>query len=267
MSVLERLLTQLGNLLLDWTLLLPRDLTLLLLAVLLVALLLGIRLLLSDRDALRLLVADERRLGELQARARAAGDRAALARQRNVRRLLAARRARLEFVPALAGLLPALLVLHWGARRLDNLPLTANQPFGIEATFPASAVGRPAHLVPQESLMAEPAWIRTIAPAQGAEARGVTDWRVTATVPGAIALTLRHPDGSVQIPLEIGTRRYAPPSIGHEGDVITSVKLPRYRPLGIVPPVEWLGLPAWMVGLLLLTVPGYLAIRRLLRMP
>jgi hypothetical protein len=267
MTSFDRLLTQFGNLLFDWTLLLPRDLTLLLLAVLLIALLLGLRRLLSDQEALRLLTADVRRLQDLRAEARAAGDRAALARHWNIRRLLAARRARLEMLPALAGLLPALLVLHWGARRLEHLPFNIGDPVEIEATFPASAVGRPAYLVPQESLTAKPAWIRTIEPAAGAEARGVADWQVTATAPGEFAITLRHPGGSAQVPLEMGNRRYAPSIIRHGGDVTTAVKLPRYRPLGMVPPIPRLGLPAWMVGLLLLTVPGYLAARRLLRIP
>jgi hypothetical protein len=267
MIPLERLLTQAGDLLFEGMLWLPRDLTLLLLAALLIALLLGLRWLLADRDTLRLLAADEHRVRNLQAAARSAGDGAALCRHRRVRRLLAARRARLEMVPALAGLLPALFVLHWGARRLEFLPLRTGEPVVIEATFGASAIGRPAHLVPQESLSAEPAWIRMIEPADDFEARGTAEWRVSGGSSGKITLMLRHPGGSLPIPLELGTGRYERPMIRHEGDVITHVQLLRYRPLGVVPPLSWPGLPAWVIGLLLLTVPGYLATRRLLRMP
>jgi hypothetical protein len=201
MTSLEKLLTQTANLLLDWTLWLPRDLTLLLLAAMTVALLLGLRWLLADRDALRLLAADEQRLKELRAAAREAGNHAALQQHRRVRRLLAARRARLEILPALAGVIPALLVLHWGVRRLEFLPSRTGESVAIEAMFPASAVGRPAHLVPHSSVTVEPAWIRTIEPVDGLQAQGIAEWRVTATSPGSFTLTLRHPGGSESIPL------------------------------------------------------------------
>jgi hypothetical protein len=266
-TALDSLLTHLGDRLLGWLLWLPRDVTLLLLAVLLMALLLGLRLLLADCEALRLLVADERRVKMLRGEARAAGDRSALARHRGVRRMLATRRARLELLSALAGLLPAMLVLHWGARRLEFLPLQADAEFALEARLPASSIGQHVHLVPQSGVSAEPAWIRFVVAATADEPLGAANWRLRATEPGDFTLMLRHREGSIAIPLEVGTRCYAPPVISHGGDITTEVRLTAYRPLGIVPPVEWLGLPAWIVGLLLVCVPGYFAARRLLRMP
>jgi len=267
MTALEWVLTPIGDGLFDLMLQLPHDVTLLVLAALLIAVVLGLRMLLADRNALRLLAADVRRLKALRRTASSAGDREALGRYRGIRRMLALRRARLEMLPALAGLLPAFVVMHWGARRLEFEPLRPGATVHIEVLLPTSAVGRHVHLVPQPELTVKPAWIRLVTPAGDDATRGHADWHLHASEAGSFALTLRHPHGSVTVPLEVGTGRYAEPVVAHGGDVITRVRLPPYRPLGIIPPLPWPGVPAWMVGLLLLTIPGYLAFRRLMDIP
>lgn len=266
MSTWQSLAIRIGDQLLGWTLSLPRDLTLLVIACLTVVVLLAIRFFTADRAALTQLSADERRLQELRQQAGEVGDAEALHRQRTVRRLLAARRVRLEWLPAVVGLLPTLLILSWGARRLEYLPLRSRQPFEFTATLPRSAIGGHAHIVPQPDWDAEDGWIRPVEPTPS-EARGIAVWKLRPSTRGESTIAVRHPDGSVEHPVDVGLSTYRPPIVEHGPDVSTQVLLTHYRPFGVVPGIAWLGLPAWSFGLLLLAVPMYLAVKRLLRLP
>jgi hypothetical protein len=65
----------------------------------------------------------------------------------------------------------------------------------------------------------------------------------------------------------VGRTTYLPPQELHQNERLTKteVELKRHHPLGLNLKTEWLGLPAWMVGYLVLTlllVPG---LKRLLR--
>jgi len=267
MSDWQQILVEIGDTLLGWTLRLPRDLCLLIAALLFVVVLLVIRRLLGDSDALRQLSADKLRNRELTREAKVAGSREELQRLRGLRLRLSLQRLRLEFWPVLFGVVPALVILSWGSRRLEYLPLRVNEPFELQATFGVSAIGDPVHVVPDERLQCASTWIQIVEPSPRSVSHGVASWVLRSDSVGEATLQIRHRASTLVHAIEVGTPRYREPTIRHEVGARTHIVLNVYRPMGGVPGMNCLGLPAWLVGFLLLAIPLYFALRRMLRIP
>ena len=262
MTPLQRTLINAGDWLLGWALHLPRDLTLIVIAALTAGVLLGFRALLIDRNLLSRLEDDEQRLRELCHTAREQSNTVRLQQHQTVRRHLAARRLRLEALPVLAGLVPALLIITWGRQRLDHFAIQPNEPFEFTATLPASQIGKLVHLVPQDGLTTADGWIKKIEPLPTeASPEGIAIWTLTATSRLSL-LTLRTERQTIEHPVFVG--RPAPPDahLNHDGDIATRLQLPQYRPLGVVPGIPLLGIPPWLLGLIILSGCGLIVVTK-----
>lgn len=266
MSRWQQVVMNLGDQLFGWTLTFARDFTLLTLAAFTIIVLIGVRAIFADQKALSRLIADEQRLKQLHTDASSTNDDRLQQRCRSLRRLLAGQRARCELGPALIGVLPALMVMTWGARHLEYDRLLPDDGFVFSAIFPTSFVSQHVHVVPQAGLEAETGWIQIVRPMNSAEACGYADWKLVARRPGAMTITARHSYGNMTHPFSVGAPNYERPELRHGDEIDTTVRLQLYRPFGVVPPVRWLGLQPWAVAFLILVASGYLTTRCLLRM-
>lgn len=261
-------LLRLMDALLGWTLRLPRDATLFLVAVLTAGLILAARRLFADQGLLWRCRDDRRRLKALAREARRRGDRAAIARHRVIKQRLALKALRCEVKPLLAVLLPVALLATWGFHRLGYLPVRDGGPVELIAWFPATAAGRVVHVAPQDGLDSEGGWVRDVAvKGEGETAMGAARWRIRGAARDApYDLLIRHRGRTHRVGLEIGRPVCSPPLVRFRSADITAaeVRLKVYRPFGFVPGL--IGLPPWMVGYLALALPLAAVARRILRL-
>lgn len=117
---------------------------------------------------------------ELRRAARRSRHRAALARLGATPSQIALKAFAQEWKPMLASLLPIALLATWCWQRLEFLPPKAGEPVTFTATFPSSAAGQLAHLVPTEDLQAPQGWIRTVA-LETNTATAQATWTLTGT--------------------------------------------------------------------------------------
>jgi hypothetical protein len=254
---------RLGDALLGWALALPRDATVILLGLLLALVLSAVRRATTNPVRLRQIASDERRLRDLIRDARAAGDHEAIARRLRVRRLLAGQRAGAEWIAVCASCIVLCAMAPWCWRRLEYLPLGADEPVQFVARFPSAALGEVVHLVPRQGMSSVGGWVRKVAADHESGApQGKAEWtlRMTADAkPGPITVRMRHQ--SVEHALLVGGSTYEPPLQRHDGDVETEVMLVPYRPLGLLPRRVASALPGWSLLLTAVTTVGYFALR------
>ena len=255
---------RLGDGLLGWLLCLPRDVSLLLLALLSALLVLGLRRLVTDPPLLRAIRQDQRRLKELIRQARASREKASRDRYRRTAGAVAALRVRQEFRALLVSLLPLALLVTWASHRLHYFPTGHQEPVELVAWLPSSAVGSVLHLVPEAGLESPDGWVREIAPSRlEGSPRGTASWVLRAAARDEVyRLTLRFRDRSIEHPARVGQTFYEAPRCAHGDDVETQLKLREYRPLGIVAGV-WF--PPWLVGYVVLVLLAYYVGNRTLR--
>lgn len=256
-----------GDILVGWTLWLPRDAALVLLAMMIAGLALALRRLSTNPHVLRLIRDDLEQLKRLKRQARAGGDRSALTRFRRTATAVRWLQLRQESRALLVSLGPLAIVMTWASERLECLPPQSGETVTLTAWLPASAAGSVAHLVPKVGLDASAGWIQEIIPSRHAEQpRGLATWSLRAYAqPQAYPLVLRFRGRSAQHPLLVGQRAYLPVRRVHGDDFESQVKLRPYHPLGIHCPAWW-PLPAWLTWLVVFTLMAYLGgQRRLLK--
>lgn len=249
--------------LLGWSLvLLPRDVTLVGLALLTVSLMLAARKFLTDQDLLRRCRADLVRLKQMRRAAKGRGDRDALQRVSRTMVQVQWMQLQADLRVLAVSIVPLAALATWAVERLEYMPTRPGDRVTLTARFPLSSVSRVTHLVPpaEESgdKLESPA-LQSVALNASDERRGVARWTVRTGTRGParhVMLVVRHQGESVAHEIEVGTGRYAAPLRTHDGDrqIETEVDLRPYRFLNIVPGLAWLGLPPWMVAYLLLTL-------------
>ncbi len=251
--------------LLGWLLWLPRDLALVLLAVLTAIVLIVIRRSLTRQVLLRETQSDLRRLRELIADARRNGQRSAMERLRRVRVRVAWIRVREQLPPLLVSLPLLTLVLVWGGERLHNWPPRSGDLLVFTVHTPATWIGEVVHLVPNEGWEANTGWVQAVHETVGESGRqGTAAWTLRAGPdPEATAFIVRLPDRTVEHAILVGRGTYAPMRVRHSEQLETAVQLRVYRPFGIVGEWSWFGMAPWLAGYLLLTVPLFLVVKRL----
>jgi hypothetical protein len=252
-----------GDFLLGWTLWLPRDVALVLLAVMSALLALALRRLSTNQHALRLMRDDLIQLRRLTRQTRSRGDRASLGRYRRTATAVRWLQLRQESRALLVSLAPLAILMTWASQRLEFLPPQSGETVTLTAWLPSSAAGGVAHLVPQTGLDASGGWIREIVPSRHADQpRGLATWQLRAYErPQAYGLVLRFRGRSVEHPLLVGQKTYLPPRRIHGEDFESQVELRPYRPLGLAR-IPWLPLPPWLTWFLGLTVLAYVVGRR-----
>jgi uncharacterized membrane protein (DUF106 family) len=236
-----------GDLAAGWMLWLPRDVALVLLAVLSAALALVLRRFSTNPQALRAIQQDLQQLKHLKRTARAAGDRVSLTRFRRTAAAVRWLQLRQEFRALLVSLVPLAILATWASQRFAFLPPQSKQPFSVSAWLPPSAAGGVIHLMPEDGVTAATGWIQEItASRRGDQPRGLATWTVSAAArEQGYSFTLRFRGHSVEHPIRVGQRTYLPPRQVHGDDLETQVDLRPYRPLGL----DWvarLPLPAWL---------------------
>jgi hypothetical protein len=241
-----------------WTLWLPRDAALVLLALMTAGLALVLRRLCMNPHTLRLMREDLDQLKRLKRAARAAGDWAALTRFRRTATAVRWLQLRQEFRALLVSLGPLAIVMTWACARLEYLPPQPGETVTLTAWLPASAAGSVVHLVPQAGLDASAGWIREIVPSrQLGQPRGLATWIVRAYArPQAYSLVLRFRGRNVEHPLLVGQTTYLPVRRIHGDDIESQVELRPYQPLGIQS-AAWWPLPAWLTWFAVLTLVAY----------
>lgn len=277
-DVLLRAILVIGDLLFGWTLLLPPVMPVAVLGILTSAVMLMVRRWTTDQDLLGRAHADKRRLKVLMREAKTAQDKAAMKRLRATNGEIALKLMGAEVKPALAAVLPLVLLGTWGWYRLGYVPPREDEPVSIELSLPVSAAGSIAFLVPQEGILPENRhYVARVEEVGGETPAAVARWTVrgkAATKP--YTLVLNHGQRRFEHDLLIGQRTYATELVFHEPGRLLPQSYARMRVPQIAGLVEgphpdgWNGYGAlfrgWVITYLLVVVPLYFAVKRLFRL-
>jgi hypothetical protein len=261
----------------------PRQVTLVGVALLTATLLTGIRWFTTDQDRLGRAAADLKRLKQLRREARRAGDRATAARLNAVQARISLMKLRAEFKPLLVVLVPLALLATWAFYRLEFHPPRPDETVELAAYLPLSAAengsaGELVHIVPQAGLRSENGWVqmpRKVAAAPSSWDRfvawltrqelkrpppeAVAVWRLQGEA-NVYSLVLRYRDQTLERELLIGQRAYAAAWDGRETEPYTVLRQREVRLFGLPGLATWL--PAWLVGYLVLTIPLVVLLKR-----
>ena len=247
-----------GDLLLGWSLRLPRDVTLLFVVALTITLLLAVRRLWTNQERLRRCRNDLVRLRELRREARRR-DVAQLTRlDRTVAQVrLVQLKADLRVLAVV--IVPFAGLAIWAAARLEYRGVAAGQPITLTAFTPLASVDRLAHVVPAPGFASDASWITRVEVDPSDGTRGRASWRLRfeeGEPPRSLPVWIRHGGESVAHTVWLEAARYSPPLQSHAAErlPLTSLELPEYRFLGIVPGWPRLGLAPWLVAYLLLSL-------------
>jgi uncharacterized membrane protein (DUF106 family) len=255
-----------GDFILGWALRLPRDLTLVIVALATALLMIGVRRFTTPQDRLRRAAEDNRQLKQLAREARRNGDKPALQRYKTTRNLISVIKLKAEGLPLVVSLLPIALLATWAMFRLEYPAVAAREAVTLAVFTPVGAADDVIHVVPEPDVEVEPkptrTWVRKIqAVTDDGPAHGLATWTLRAkSNPQPYTLTIRWKDRSFERELIVGQTIYALPVVDHGGEVLSEWQREPYRWLGLVPGV--LGLPAWLIGYIILVVPAALLLKR-----
>lgn len=268
LSALNDFIVAMMDYLLGWLLRFPSDVQLFVVAILSALVLTVVRLWTTDQDLLRRCRADKARLRTLARQAKVRGNRDAVTRHRATLGMIAMKQLRQEAGPLLASLVPIVMLATWALSRLEFHPLETGRPFKFAAYLPISAVGKIAHIVPDDSLTAETGWIQEITTTTAQETvcgRAIWDLS-TASGPEQRRLQVRFNGKTFEHSMRVGTGRYELPLQTHDANVLaTELKLRPVKLFGVVPGIPALNFPAWLTGYLVLVIPITFLLRKMLR--
>lgn len=240
-------------------------------ALVIVALLTGLLLVLTrrwfaDQDLLSRVASDRKRIRELIAEAKAAKDKEALTRLKTLQGAVGMRAISQELKPLLAVVLPVAVLATWGYARLAHIPPRGGQPVEVRCYLPVSAVGQLAHIVPVEGLVSEPGWIVEVEAGEYAgQATGIAAWTLRGKERDeSYALVCVCAGRSYAGEILIGHWKYSEPFRTFNGGEANLQLLMREARLAGIPGRPPL-FPAWLVGYMLLAIPGSLVLKRLMR--
>ncbi len=200
---------------------------------------------------------DEKTLRALMRGARREGDASRLARYRTIRLRVARLRLREELRAGLLILLPLALLLTWASERLAWRVPYPGEPIQLQLTLPAVWEGEVVHLVPLDACQPVDGWVQVARRARRAAptAQAIAAWQLEcAGAPQQFELVIRFRHQSLVHPWRTGAYALLPATKTHDDNILTSIQLAPYRPLGIVPDLRRWGLPAWLVAYLPLTM-------------
>jgi hypothetical protein len=256
-----------GDFLLGWLLYLPRDLTLVIVVIFTALLLIAIRQLTAPQDLLRRAAQDSRRLKQLlkEARRQDKVDKGAIQRYQSTRSQIGLVKLKAEGWPLVASLLPIAIVATWALFRLEYLPVRPGQRVELALYTPVTAAGDVAHAVPEDGIKVEGGWVRQVrAVTNDGPPHGLAVWDFEAGPPRVYKLVVRLNDKSFERDLIVGQRFYALPVVDHGNDFVSEWKREPYRWLGFVPGIVAVGLPAWLIGYVVMVVPITVLLKRAL---
>ena len=255
-----------GDVLFGWLLRLPRDLTLVLVATFTALLMVAVRRFTTNQDLLRPAAEDGRRLRQLTRQARRERDKPSLQRYKTTRSLIGFLKLKAEGMPLLVSLLPIGLLATWALFRLEYLPVKPGEKVELAVYTPVADAGEVIHVVPVEGVVIDGGPVRKVEPqSEEGPPYGLATWTLSAeSKPDAYTLTFRLKDRSFNRELLVGRRVYALPVVDYGDDYVSEWKRTPYRWLGFVPGVAAIGLPAWLIGYVILVIPLTLLLKRVL---
>lgn len=250
MSAWRTLAHSVGDSLLGWLLVIPRDLGLIALSLLTACVILVIRYVLSDQASLRVANHDLRRLAE-----RAGGLKTheveELARVRRTRLRVLGLRLRLEALSIAVSLPFMAMVGSWSNSRMAEERVVPTEAFSFRLETPASRVGQLVHLVPHPGVIALDGWVRVVEstddsprgratwqlqfrPASGWNGRRVQAGRGTSGVLPRWNVQIRLAEETVSHELDF-SRPGVTTVLPHPGGETSRLECRVYRPFGLVP--------------------------------
>jgi uncharacterized membrane protein (DUF106 family) len=251
--------------LLGWLLDLPSDLALLVLALLTALTLTLVRPLTTNQALLRSAGEDDRTLKGLLREARRRGDKEAVRRHKTTRAMIAMLKFKAEGWPLLLSLAPVALLATWAISRLEFHPPRAGEQIELVLYAPITAIDDVVHLVPVDGVKTSGGWVKQVTVVDEEPPYGEAKWTLAAEArPEPYLLTIRLKDRSLEHPLLVGQRIYAPALKDHGNRLITELKMRPVKLFNILPGWGYF-LPAWLVGYLLISIPLVFLIRRLTR--
>ena len=261
-----------------WILFLPRDATLVVVAVLTAALLNFIRKWVTDQAWLGQAAADHDRLSQLAREAKARGDRDAVKRHKDTQTLIKMKSMKSEGVALLWAVVPVALLAPWAFARLVYMPVAVGEPVEVRAHFAKNAIGQVVHLAPEPGIQATNGWIQTVmadAPpattslwdradlwlagkvATPPEPQAVAVWKIVARDTQRHVLKIRHAGRTYEQPFVAGRRAYEAPQTQFDNAAVTATEVAlRPRQLfGFVGGISLILLQPWMVAYFLIAIP------------
>jgi len=264
---------------LNWLLRLPVDLALVIVAVGTGSIITFSRLFTTNQDLLRRCDQDKKRLRELIREAKARKDKEAVKRHRTTLNMIGMTTMRQEGWPLLAVILPIAILGTWCFQRLAFVPPQAGETVILRAYFPVSAAGELAHVVPQKGVRevthadsgARERWIQEIVedrdPKTGVASGAVATWRLQADASAEpYRLEIRHKTSTVEKALLVGQKVYSPDVefYGADQSVWSArIDMKPVKFLGLVPGIDWLLMPPWLVAYFLIAIPSVSLLKRL----
>jgi uncharacterized membrane protein (DUF106 family) len=279
-----------------WTLNLPRDVVLLIVAVLTSLVLTGVRAFTTNQDFLKRCQNDKKRLGQLIKEAKRRGDKEAVKRHKDTIQLIGLKSFKQEGMPLLVSLLPIAMLATWAFDRLAFLAPPPGKPVAVTVEFPASAHGALVSLIPQEGMTCEGnSWIRQVSSATTSfDPRGRlpvvlkgdspykdsndlverAQWVLTCKQnPKSYPLLFRYHGETLDHELVMDGKTYfSPVGTWDENTINLQADLPEYKFLGFVPSIDlywnkgvFIPLDAWLMGYLIIVIPLSFLFKPMLR--
>lgn len=255
-----------GDVLFGWSLRLPSDATLLATAAISAVILTLARRFTTNQDLLRRVAGDKKTLKQLIRGAKKEGDRETLQRQRRTLSMVSLLAFRSEWLPLLVSILPIAMLATWCIFRLGYHPPRAGEPVDLVVYAPVSAAGTVAHVVPQTGVRSN-GWIRQLQPVtDDGPPYGTARWTLRAERnAAAYRLTLRVGGKSCTHEFLVGQRIYSSPVVYHDDDVVTQLQMKPLKLFGILPGIDAIGLPPWLVAYLIIVLPLVPLLKRVFR--
>lgn len=238
-----------------WILMLPRDLSLLLLAAGTALFMVAVRKWLTNQDLLRRCHTDLRKLKTLTRSARQRNDQEALGRLRKTIGQIKGTLISADLRVLVIVLIPVGITAIWAGERFDYLPPKVGDEILLRAYFPVSSIDRVTHLVAESPLQLTSPAVQLVRPSTPSQ-EGLAEWKLRSQLAGQYQILIRHHGKTAIHQLIVGQPIYSPPLQRHSTRSLnrTECALPRYLPLGLSFGAQRLQLPPWMIGYLLLTL-------------
>ncbi len=273
LETLEDLILTITDPLLGWLLWLPRDVALLIVALLTGLILTLARKWTTDQPYLARCNTDKRRLKELVKEAKKKKDREARKRLRRTLGQLGAVKFKAEGKPLLLAIVPIAMLAVWAFARIAYMPVAPDEAVTVNAYYPLPGIGRRVHMVPQQDVVAENGWIQQVRPVEEDDFAfgiydGMASWEINAKPRNEpYSLNIRFAGESFGIPLQVHERLYTNPIVFIDDPRIEAltVDLTEYRPFGFIPGIPMLMLQPWIIGYLIFVVPLSLVLKRIMR--
>ncbi|PCJ57372.1 MAG: hypothetical protein COA79_16015 [Planctomycetota bacterium] len=262
---------------LSWLLNLPRDVALVIIAVATSFIMTIVRKWSTNQDLLKRCDDDKKRLKVLIKTAKENKDKEAIKRYRSSLGMIGGKCMMAEFKPLIWVIIPIAILGTWAFNRMGFFAPKAGENIQITGYFPVADCGDLVFLMPEEGIevvssekdskLTEPSsWIKEIKlqelTKEQKEARlkpdGVANWNIKAKAADKpYKLKIRHNDKTYEMDYLVGEKKYSMNfNVFSDTEMVPSaeIKLREYKPFDIVPGIESMMCPPWLVGYMIIAV-------------